>query len=265
MKQPRGFTLVELLVVISIIAILIAILLPALQNARDSARLAGCAARGNGWATTLHAQALDNDNRFRDTGNRNGEWDGAGVPGSNRKTPQPYWMNAAAKQDINEGYGLPREYFYCPMNQDWNSDAFWTGNWSGNIPVIGYSIFVGREHLLVDGAANVSGFEEVPADQFRFRANTEDSAFYDVMVTDLTRYWNGSFNRPESNQRASNHIDGEYAQNITEMPPGEGGGHRTMIDGSTEWVPQNELGQQSGSAPAPGMRQFRVRGVNFWF
>jgi prepilin-type N-terminal cleavage/methylation domain-containing protein/prepilin-type processing-associated H-X9-DG protein len=39
----RGFTLVELLVVVAIIALLISILLPALRNARESARAAVCA------------------------------------------------------------------------------------------------------------------------------------------------------------------------------------------------------------------------------
>jgi len=41
-RSFRGFTLVELLVVIAIIAILIALLLPAVQAAREAARRAQC-------------------------------------------------------------------------------------------------------------------------------------------------------------------------------------------------------------------------------
>lgn len=41
-NSRRGFTLIELMVVIAIIAILIAILLPAVQNARESARRTSC-------------------------------------------------------------------------------------------------------------------------------------------------------------------------------------------------------------------------------
>lgn len=65
MRAFRAFTLVELLVVISIIALLIALLLPSLGTAKESARRIQCAANTQAIGALTHTMAIDNKGRYR--------------------------------------------------------------------------------------------------------------------------------------------------------------------------------------------------------
>ncbi len=61
-RQPRAFTLVELLTVIAIIALLVAILLPSLAAARFQADVSACLANLRQLGVAIHAYASTNSN-----------------------------------------------------------------------------------------------------------------------------------------------------------------------------------------------------------
>jgi prepilin-type N-terminal cleavage/methylation domain-containing protein len=63
-QRGRGFTLVELLVVIGIIAVLVAMLLPALANAREQSFRVACASNLRQMGQIAHSFAVQHKGRF---------------------------------------------------------------------------------------------------------------------------------------------------------------------------------------------------------
>jgi len=69
MRRNRGFTIIELLVVIGIIAVLLGILIPVVTGARNSAKRTQCAANLRTIFQAMSSYAADNDRKLPVFGN----------------------------------------------------------------------------------------------------------------------------------------------------------------------------------------------------
>lgn len=97
MRTRKAFTLIELLMVISIVVLLMALLLPALKRARNQARAAVCQANLKRWGTVLALYAEENEGRIH-RGSMNAMWlfRGSWLPDGDPNRP-PVYHNLVTK------------------------------------------------------------------------------------------------------------------------------------------------------------------------
>jgi prepilin-type N-terminal cleavage/methylation domain-containing protein/prepilin-type processing-associated H-X9-DG protein len=144
-RQVRGFTLVELLVVIGIIAVLISILLPALNRAREQARTVQCLSNLRQLGMAMQMYINEGKGRmpyYQSTDNTHA--DGTFWPGvwySKKLGPafswNAYWIGIIAN------YKIDRNTWLCPDAFDTNP-AHWMGAatlaWNGMTQTVGTAV-----------------------------------------------------------------------------------------------------------------------------
>lgn len=264
-----GFTLVELLVVIGIIAILTSIIMPALQEARDAAQRTKCASNLHQIYLTALAYANDGQGHvpfdvdtdaavFADT------WSQM----ENRQLWQPYVTDP--------------NIFYCPAEVRgllWPTSPYDPGGWLASpiqmMPntkascLSGYAIFavinrVGTSNPNLQGKPNRVNLmltvnqpiAEVPAFGYNSPAlpdrfdepDTNELPFAADYVRSLENGQNGPQqlvplpNDPFINNNPNGYFAGEYSECQSHMNRGFRGMNVVFYDGHVEWRTNSEAG-----------------------
>ena len=136
-RKVKGFTLVELLVVISIIALLLAILMPALRKVRAQAQVVVCQSNLRQWGV-IWTMYLDDNNGYYPRG--------VGVPAADNG----HWMSAVRRyyvdpkirccpvaSDPDRNYGVLRKRIWGPMPVS-DPDSWWDEGDYGSFGINSY-------------------------------------------------------------------------------------------------------------------------------
>ena len=149
----KAFTLIEVLVVVSIIALLIAILLPVLSQTRYTANLTKCKVLIKGIGDVQLSYAIDNDGflptdgyRYGTNPGETGSWFQASIVNGaqerawwlkNTTRPNGGWNLVPIYEDYMQRHKDIDSVLHCPLGA-----PFFEGNNNGNSKNISYAMYV---------------------------------------------------------------------------------------------------------------------------
>lgn len=133
-QSVRGFSLVELLIVIGIIGLLTALLLPSLGRSRENARRLACAANMRGFGVA----SINYDLTYRQ------------LPHTNNNSNVAHTFSVAVATVLTDDFGANTRFFACPSTINEG-----TGNWNASISRMSYHYFGGTAEYT---GTNVNGW-----------------------------------------------------------------------------------------------------------
>ncbi|MCC7349007.1 MAG: type II secretion system protein [Phycisphaerales bacterium] len=215
-RRIKGFTLVELLVVIGIIALLISMLLPALGKARESAKRAACASNLRQVGLLWQMYANEHKGFFPDHGIGFGNW--------TLITPDLHDI-------FDNQYKFNHRAFYCP---DWNTDVnggdpdyLWANPRTDTTPhtyTVGYSIYMPQGNTI---AWNNALGNKLPP----LMKNSDKRAAEIPLAFDETNLYGPPYNST---------ITYGYSTHYSKGPKPDGG-NALFGDGHVVWRPFSEM------------------------
>ena len=154
-----GFSLIELLVAIGIIAILLAILLPVLSSARREGRRAACLASLGQWSASFQVYLNDNRGRQPPRGDVQSISPTNGSPlvwFELLANPREFSRRLFCPEATDDSNGIPASSFNA-----WGPDAFW--NPGGNVRGPYYGSYGFNAWLYDDPTSALPGWIHLPS------------------------------------------------------------------------------------------------------
>ncbi len=242
MKNQKAFTLVELLVVISIIAMLVSILLPALGKAKDQARDVMDKSNLRQWGLVFQMYTDDHDGYFQ-----------AGYGGTTMQSN--WWMKSAVTY-----YGEVEDIRYCPTatETEFDTDGSAQGPGYGRQPFMAWG-HVGEwavnegslDQYLDHGSYGINGWLEDtriqhdPEQTAKFWRNRDAITGADTVPTLTDAQWLDGW--PEPDHAPPNREDSKWQyqanSHMVRFVQNRHNGHQNMLfaDGSANSVRLREM------------------------
>lgn len=242
-SERGGFTLVELLCVIGIIALLVAIVLPALSKARKHAKELQCAAMMRQWGQAFHLYAAGNGGVIPHTGDRS-----RNIIGYQDQYFPPYPQNESGYTYVLPPLLRRKSWADFPAYQK-PTDDIWQCPVAAappdpsavgyDVAKLGYHTYAANQYLDYDSLVVPTGFKRYPS---FLKLSKARQASVTILMFETTVIPSQGYNQgpPANIVCMAGCYPNENARAFTERHAherGKLGGNVMMLDGHVEWRP----------------------------